>query len=112
MRFERFSARLGNSVFASEVTDQPDISWPCEPRAYYTLVMFDIDPLGPKTRLLSEARHWFVGNIHHCDIDSGEIIVDFWPSSPLEGTGQHRYVFLMFKQTKRLNFEETFIKSK
>lgn len=112
MQFPEFTTRLGNSVHATEVTDEPDISWPCEPRAYYTLVMFDIDPLGPKTRLLSEARHWLVGNIDNCDVRTGQIIVDYLPSSPMDGTGKHRYVFLMFKQLGRINFEEPFIKSK
>lgn len=110
MEFPTFEANLGTKVLATEVTQQPEIIWNCDRNGYYTLVMFDCDPLGQNTRLLSELRHWVVGNIRRCDVDKGETIVDYLPASPIIGTGYHRFVFLMFQQVGRINFEEDFIR--
>lgn len=74
--------------------------------------MFDVDPVGKENRLLSELRQWVVGNIRECDIDLGETIVDFMPSSPPIDTGYHRYVFLIYQHPHEIQFEEPFIRSK
>lgn len=101
---------LGTKVTATEVTDQPEIIWSCHPKAYYTLIMFDCDPLGRNSRLLSEMRHWVVGNIRSCDMSKGETIIDYLPPSPIIDTGHHRYVFLMYQHIRPINFEEPFIR--
>lgn len=68
--------------------------------------MFDCDVLGQKNRLLDEGRLWLVGNIHKCNVSKGETIIEMLSPVPLYGSGKHRYVILMYKQTKKLVFEE------
>lgn len=111
VNFPELRVYLGKRVTAAQVTEQPDLVWDCNRDDFYTLVMFDCDPLGQSTRLLAEFSHWIVGNIHECDVHEGQVLTDFLPSSPAADTGFHRYVFLMFKQDGRIHFEEPFIRS-
>lgn len=111
MRWDKGEANLGNILYASQVTDKPAIKWDCDFHSYYTLYMFDVEPLGPNNELLSEAKQWVIGNINKCDLTEGEIIVDYLAPTPLNGTGSHRYVFLLYKQRRKINFEEEFIRT-
>lgn len=36
----------------------------------------------------------------------GEVLSDYVGSGPPQGTGLHRYVFLLYKQPKKLDFSE------
>lgn len=58
----------------------------------------------PKFR---EWHHWLVGNIPGNDIDKGEVLSAYVGAGPPQGTGLHRYVLLVFKQPKKLTFNET-----
>lgn len=40
---------------------------------------------------------------------SGETIVEYIGAGPPQGTGLHRYVFLVYKQDRRLEFNESVI---
>lgn len=51
-------------------------------------------------------HHWLVGNIPGGDISKGEVLSDYVGSGPPEGTGLHRYVFLVYKQNGKLSFDE------
>lgn len=111
MTFPDFSANLGNHCTASQVTPVPKLRWNCDLDALYTIIMFDCDPLGQQTRLLAEVSHWVVGNVKKCDINTGQVLTDWHPSSPPDDTGDHRYVFLVFKHKKEIVFEEPFIRN-
>lgn len=50
--------------------------------------------------------HWLVGNIPGNDVSKGEILSAYVGSGPPQGTGFHRYVFLIYKQTEKLEFDE------
>lgn len=47
-----------------------------------------------------------VGNIPGKDISKGEVLSAYVGSGPPEGTGLHRYVFLIYKQNGQLTFDE------
>lgn len=47
-----------------------------------------------------------VGNIPGKNIADGETLSAYVGSGPPEGTGLHRYVFLIYKQNGKLNFDE------
>lgn len=47
-----------------------------------------------------------VGNIPGGDISKGEVLSDYVGSGPPQGTGLHRYVFLIYEQSGKLNFDE------
>lgn len=64
---------------------------------------FDLtDPDAPsrKEPTRREFRHWLAVNIAGSDLSSGETVFQFIGSGPPQGTGLHRYVFLLFKQPK------------
>ncbi len=45
-----------------------------------------------------------VGNIKGTDFSSGETVVDYLQPFPPYGTGFHRYVFLLYKQSAPMDF--------
>lgn len=47
-----------------------------------------------------EVRHWLVVNIPGNDVKSGDHVIEYIGSGAPKDTGLHRYVFLLFKQTK------------
>lgn len=51
-------------------------------------------------------HHWLVGNIPGNDVAQGETLSAYVGSGPPEGTGLHRYVFLIYKQNGKLTFDE------
>jgi len=57
----------------------------------------------PKVR---EFKHWVVGNIKGTDVDGGEVLSGYVGSGPPKDTGLHRYVFLVYKQPAKLDFDE------
>lgn len=59
-----------------------------------------------------EVRHWYVGNIPANDIEKGDTLCAYIGSGPPKDTGLHRYVFLIFKQNGKLEFDEPRISNK
>lgn len=47
-----------------------------------------------------------VGNIPGDAIEKGEVLSEYVGSGPPPDTGLHRYVFLIFKQSGKLSFDE------
>ena len=47
---------------------------------------------------------FYRGNIIGNDISSGETIVDYMRPYPPKGTGYHRYVYVLYKQTEKVDF--------
>lgn len=109
VKWPNAECRLGNTFTISEVNSIPKFSWDCSKSAYYTLLVADLDPLGTDNSLLSQLRYWAVGNIHNCDFDSGEVITDYLPPTPVYDTPPHRFVYLLYKRSSPMNFEEPFI---
>lgn len=54
----------------------------------------------------NEWHHWLVGNIPGNDVASGEVLSAYIGSGPPQGTGIHRYVFIVYKQPSKLKFNE------
>lgn len=90
----------------------PDVTWDCDDDTYYTLLFTDLDVLGKDTRLLDEGRLWLVGNIHNCDVSQGETLTEYLLPTPICGSGEHRYVFVVYKQKGKLVFEEPHVTPK
>lgn len=58
-----------------------------------------IDPDAPsRENPRFEVRHWFLMNILESSIDSGEELFEYRGAGAPNGTGLHRYIFLVFKQ--------------
>ena len=48
----------------------------------------------------------FSGNIPDGNLSKGDVISHYLPPCPVKGTGYHRFVFCLFNQTSRCEFEE------
>lgn len=99
-------AENGIELTPTQVKTQPQIEWNAESDAFYTLIMTDPDAPSRESPTNREFNHWLVGNIPGNSIDKGEVLVDYVGSGPPKGTGLHRYVFLIYKQSGKLKFTE------
>lgn len=96
----------GNELTPTQVKSQPTISWesPAEKDSpLYTLIFTDPDAsISRANPALREILHWLVVNIPSGNVEKGEVLADFLPSGPPKGTGNHRYVYLLFKQQQKI----------
>ncbi|XP_071492803.1 protein D3-like [Diadema antillarum] len=91
---------MGNELTPTQVKSPPTMfSWPTEPGALYTLAMVDPDAPCRTDRSVGEVIHWLVLNIPGCDVSKGQVHAEHIGSGPREGSGLHRYVFLIYKQS-------------
>lgn len=88
----------GNELTPTQVQNKPNVSWTAEPETFYTLIMSDPDAPSRTDPKFREVCHWTVVNIPGTDLNKGDALFDYIGSGPPEGTGLHRYVFLLFKQ--------------
>lgn len=92
------SANGGDELTPTQVKDQPTLEWSADPSAYYTLFMVDPDAPNRTDPKFRSVCHWFVGNIPGDKVGEGDHRIAFVGSGPPEGSGLHRYVFLVYKQ--------------
>lgn len=97
---------LGNEIGPKDVRDIPDVEFNADENGYYTLLLTDPDAPSRQNPIRREWLHWLVVNIPGNDISKGETINEYVGSGPPKGTGLHRYVTLVFKQTGKLEFDE------
>ncbi|XP_060536978.1 phosphatidylethanolamine-binding protein homolog F40A3.3-like isoform X2 [Cylas formicarius] len=97
---------LGNELTPTQVKDEPSIQWQADKSAFYTIVKTDPDAPSRKEPIYREWHHWLVGNVPGNDISKGEVLSAYVGAGPPQGTGLHRYVFLVYKQTGQLTFNE------
>ncbi|XP_074597778.1 protein D3-like [Brevipalpus obovatus] len=94
--------KMGNELTPTQVKDQPSlVSWPTTPGSYYTLCMTDPDPPSRQDPKFREMLHWLVVNIpagSPPDANKGKTLTHYAGSGPPQGTGLHRYVYLVYKQ--------------
>lgn len=101
MSFEDKQVNLGNIFTPTEVKNAPQITWEADPSDYYTLLMVDNDP----PVAFRQVRHWLVVNIKGSDITTGQNITEFLSSGPPKNHGMHKYLFLLYKQPKQIEFD-------
>lgn len=104
--FDCGSIDLGNTFTALQVRNRPTVSWKnAKPNELYTLIMTDPGAIEGRNPNDKEWHHWIVGNIPGNDVDKGDILTSFFPSGPPKDSGVHRYVFLLYKQSGKLDFK-------
>ncbi|XP_055595938.1 protein D2-like [Uranotaenia lowii] len=96
----------GNELTPTQVKDIPKVEWNADSGSFYTLCMTDPDAPSRKEPTYREWHHWLVGNIPGAEVAKGETLSEYVGSGPPEGTGLHRYVFLVYKQNGKLSFDE------
>lgn len=97
---------MSKELTPTQVKDKPSVKWSAKNDAYYTLAMVDPDAPSRQKPTFREWHHWLVGNIYGGDLKTGEVLSDYIGSGPPKGTGNHRYVFLIYKQPDKLDFSE------
>ncbi|CAH1972892.1 unnamed protein product [Acanthoscelides obtectus] len=100
------AVEMGNVLTPTQVKDVPKITWDAESNQHYVVCMTDPDAPSRKDPKFREWHHWLVGNVPGCDVTKGETLSAYVGSGPPKGTGLHRYVFLVYKQPGKLNFDE------
>ncbi|XP_068632622.1 large ribosomal subunit protein mL38 [Battus philenor] len=93
----------GNVIKPAEALTKPSVTYESNENTLWTLVLTNLD--GHLTENDKEYVHWLVANIPGNFIDKGDTIVDYLRPFPLKGTGFHRYVFVLYKQTEKISFE-------
>lgn len=90
---------------------QPFVFWPvnCRAHDYYTLLFIDPDAPSRQNPNLRIIQHWTIVNIENNNIETGNVLTEYLGSLPGKNTGLHRYIFLLFKQPRRLQFYEPLI---
>lgn len=107
VQFGILSVNHGNILTPLDVRSPPThLSWAVDYGAFYTLLFIDPDAPSRKEPSLREFLHWMVGNMPYFNPNAGETIAGYISSAPPEGTGLHRYTFLMFKQPGKIVFDE------
>ncbi|CAG5049633.1 unnamed protein product [Parnassius apollo] len=96
----------GNELTPTQVKDQPTVSWDAEQNAFYTVAMTDPDAPSRKEPKYREYQHWLVGNVPGSDVSKGDVLSAYVGAGPPLGTGLHRYVFLVYKQPDKIEFDE------
>ncbi|KAH8417560.1 hypothetical protein KR222_001886, partial [Zaprionus bogoriensis] len=93
----------GNELTPTQVKDEPTVSWEsAEGSTLYTLLMVDPDAPTRSDPKYREILHWAVVNIPGNQVNEGQTLVEYIGSGPPEGTGLHRYIFLLYAQTQKV----------
>lgn len=104
------NVEVGEELTPSDVKFIPSVTWPASKNTYYSLCLIDPDAPSRENPKARNWLHWMVGNIPGNDIASGKTLAEYVGAGPPQGTGLHRYIFLLFKQPSKINFEEPLIK--
>jgi len=99
---ESAPVHLGNIIVPAETRQQPEVRFEAEPGELYTLVMTSLDAHLELDNM--EYLHWMVGNIPGNDVSKGVSVCDYMQPFVPKGAGYHRFVFVLYKQDKQLDF--------
>ncbi|XP_043653727.1 protein D3 [Drosophila teissieri] len=101
--------KQGNELTPTQVKDQPNVSWSGLEGKSNLLTLLMVDPDAPTRQdpKYREILHWAVVNIPGSNVDpsGGHPVAAYVGSGPPEGTGLHRYIFLLYRQENKI--EET-----
>jgi len=86
----------GNIIKPSEAAVQPEITWSSRDDDIWCLVLTSLD--SNLSQEDTEYNHWMVANIKGSDISSGEEVFSYMQPFPPQGTGFHRFAFVLYKQ--------------
>ncbi|CAH0386238.1 unnamed protein product [Bemisia tabaci] len=99
---------FGNKLEPALLQKKPrHIVWPWTNGSFYSLVLVDADVPSRKARAFAERIHWLVVNIPNNHIDEGEHVIEYIGPIVTPRSGMHRYIFAMFKQPGRIEYEKT-----
>ncbi|XP_060645215.1 protein D2 [Drosophila nasuta] len=98
-------ADRGIELQPMQVREVPSVKWTANKDTYYTLLMVDPDVPSRKVPKFKEYLHWLVVNIPGNQLELGDERVAYVGAMPLQDTGLHRYVLLLYKQPELTKFD-------
>ncbi|XP_055847924.1 protein D2-like [Episyrphus balteatus] len=99
----------GNIILPSQAKDQPFVDWNADENAFYTIMCVDPDAPYPEDPFLGQLNTWTIGNIPGKNILAGDVLFEYIGSAPPKGADLNRYIFLLYKQLGRIEFDETYV---
>ncbi|XP_072230278.1 large ribosomal subunit protein mL38 [Leuresthes tenuis] len=94
----------GNQLTPTEAVSTPQVSFDSEEGSLWTLLLTSPDEHLQDNE--AEYIHWLVGNIPGKAVEAGQELCHYLPPFPARGTGFHRYIYVLFKQERAINFQE------
>ncbi|CAG8588073.1 42016_t:CDS:2 [Gigaspora margarita] len=104
IKYGEKKVELGNKFTIDETNKAPNVNFvfnksDSDDKSRFTLMMVDPDAPSPKNPTHREWRHWIVGNIpSDGNLSEATHLDDYMGPSPPSETGEHRYVFLLYRQ--------------
>uniref|UniRef100_UPI00358FA6CB large ribosomal subunit protein mL38 n=1 Tax=Myxine glutinosa TaxID=7769 RepID=UPI00358FA6CB len=92
----------GNVVMPGEAQNAPEVIYDAEDGSLWSLLL--TNPDGHLSENEAEYLHWFVGNIPGSRLVDGDTICPYLPPIPPQGTGYHRWIFVLYKQERHVDF--------
>jgi len=90
----------GQHLTPLQTRDVPIIIYKAEQSKLYTLIMYDPDTAD------GDYIHFLDINIPNNNVTNGQILLYYKGPSPPPRTGVHRYIFLLFEQTGKINYQK------
>lgn len=90
----KVQAEMGKILTPTQVQERPKVTFPHDEGTLYTIIM--TDPDAPKSK--AEVLHWMAINVKDGNSETGQNHAEYFGSGPPQGTGIHRYIFLIYKQ--------------
>jgi len=102
--------KIGDTITPTQTQEQPVLGWEAEKGALYTVIMTDPNPT-PKDPSKGEWVHWIRCNIPGDNLpldgkDGGDNVKEYVPSGPPQGTGEHKYYVMLYKQEGEVDVED------
>ena len=96
---------IGGGVISALVAQQqPSVSYKShQGENYYTMILSDPDALW---LLMDEHVHWVVVNIPGDQVSEGTVVLPYLGPAPAKGSGMHRFVFSLYRQTTLFNAQQ------
>ncbi|KAL4711660.1 hypothetical protein ACJJTC_003061 [Scirpophaga incertulas] len=93
----------GNVVKPAQALEKPSVNFESEQNELWTLILTNLD--GHLTEHEKEYVHWFIANIPGNQVEKGDTLLEYLQPFPLKGTGFHRYVFVLYKQDGKMDYD-------
>lgn len=98
-------ANMGEELTPTQVQNPPQVEWSADKDSFYTLLFTEVDAPSREDTSLKEWCHWLIVNIPENYVDKGDLLYGYQGSGPQKGSGFHRYVYLLYKQPEKMDFD-------
>uniref|UniRef100_A0A9J2PH76 Large ribosomal subunit protein mL38 n=1 Tax=Ascaris lumbricoides TaxID=6252 RepID=A0A9J2PH76_ASCLU len=99
----KYDVYFGNVLHAGDTIEQPNVAIESVGSGFNSLLALNLD--GNPYSKSEQIVHWFLSNIEDGkDVSSGTEVVPYLQALPFKGTGYHRFVFILFRHEKPIDF--------